>query len=375
MQKDYYKILQVPRNASKEDVKKAYRKLAHQHHPDKTGGDEQKFKEINEAYQVLGDERKRSHYDQFGTVFEHAGAGAGRGPFQGGFSWGGDSGGFQGFDVNMGEDMRGFSGFDFTDIFEDMMGGGSSGRQGRGSKKGRDIEMDLEIPFEEMIFGGKHEVDLQKLTKCARCEGKGAEPNTVFKKCSRCRGTGKFEKAQRTFLGVFSQVGVCPDCRGRGETPESPCLECGGAGIKEMRERIEIFVPKGINHGEILKLSGKGEASLTGGVPGDLFARIHVMPSKTYRRQGNDLIVVLPIAFSQAALGDKIEVKIPDTTLMIKIPEGTESGDILKVRGKGVPSSQGYGRGDLLVEIKVATPRNISKKAKGLIEELRKEGI
>jgi molecular chaperone DnaJ len=373
MSKDYYKILQVPRNASKEDVKKAYRKLAHQHHPDKTGGDEQKFKEINEAYQILGDEQKRAHYDQFGTVFEHAGGG--RGPFQGGFSWAGGGSGFQGFD--MGEDMRGFAGFDFSDVFEEMGfgGGGSSGRSGRGSKKGRDIEINLDIPFEEMIFGGKHEVDLQKLTKCVRCEGGGAEPNTVFKKCARCRGTGKFEKAHRTFLGVLSQVGICPDCRGRGEMPESPCNDCGGAGVREMRERIEIFVPKGINHGEILKLSGKGEASLTGGVPGDLFARISIMPNKQYRRQGNDLIAVLSVAFSQAILGDKVEMKTPDAMLMIKIPEGTESGDILKVRGRGVPSPQGYGRGDLLVEIKVITPRKISKKAKELIEELKKEGV
>ncbi|MBU6414812.1 molecular chaperone DnaJ [Patescibacteria group bacterium] len=373
MSKDYYKILQVARNATKDDIKKSYRKLAHQFHPDKAGGNEEKFKEINEAYQVLGDEHKRAQYDQFGTVFGDAG----RGAQQGGF-WGAQGqqgfGGFN-FDFGGGEGQE----FDFSDVFEDMLGGFGFG-DGRGggrpqSKKGRDIQIDLEIPFEEMIFGGRHEVEIQKIAQCARCGGTRAEPGTKLKKCAKCQGTGKITKTQRTILGTFSQIGACPDCLGKGETPEQPCRECGGKGIVSAREKIEIFAPKGIDQGEVLKISGKGEASLSGGVPGDLYAKIYVMPDKTFKRQGNDLVMLLPIQFSQATLGDKIDIKTPDSSIALKIPEGSESGDILKVRGKGIPFARGYGRGDLLVQIKVQTPRKVSRKAREAIEQLKKEGI
>ena len=364
MSKDYYKILQVPRNASKDDVKKAYRKLAHQFHPDKQGGSEEKFKEINEAYQVLGDERKRAQYDQFGSTFSDA---RGHGAHQGGF-------GFQGFDFG-GEDFRGFNDFDFSDIFEDLMGGMGGGRGQARSKKGRDIQIDLEIQFDEIFNGGRHEVQLQKLSQCARCTGAGIEPGTNFKTCSKCHGTGRFEKTQKTFLGVFSQVGACPDCQGKGKIPEVICRDCLGKGGIRGVERIEIVIPKGIDDGEMIRISGKGEASAAGGVPGDLYARIHLIQDKVFRRQGDDLILSMPLKFTQAALGDSVEVKTPDGVIKLKIPEGTENGDILKVRGKGVPSRQGYGRGDLLVEIKVETPKKVSKKARELIEKLKEEGV
>lgn len=365
MPKDYYKTLGVPRNATKEDIKKAYRKLAHQFHPDK-GGSEAKFKEINEAYQILGDEGKRAQYDQFGSVFEGA-----RGPGQGGFEWA-PGAGFGGF--HFGEEG---GDFDFADIFEDMFsglgfGGGSSPRR---SKKGRDIQIDLEIPFEEIIFGGRHTININKISACEHCQGGGGEPGTKMQKCGTCQGQGRVEKTQRTFLGSISQVAACPQCQGRGEMPETVCRECGGKGSVKRMETIELFVPKGIEDGEVMKISGKGEASGVGGVPGDLYVKVRVQADKTFRRQGNDLIMFLPIKFTQAVLGDAVDIKTPDGAIKLKIPEGTESGDILKVRGKGVPLARGYGRGDLLVEIKVLTPRHISKKAREALEKLREEGV
>ena len=379
MSKDYYKVLGVPRNATKEDIKRAYRKLAHLYHPDKAGGSEPKFKEINEAYQILGDDKKRSQYDQFGRVFSAGGGsaygGEGGTPFgQGGFEWG-RGGNFGGF--NFGEDMRGFADFDFSEVFEDVLGGmGFPGtkRETR-SRKGKDIQIDLEIPFEEMIFGGKHEVSLRKLSKCESCGGTGAEDKSKMKVCDKCGGAGKVERTQRTILGVFSQIGVCQDCTGRGEVPETPCKDCGSKGVRQTAERIEIFVPASVNNNELLKLSGKGEASLSGGVPGDLYVKIHVIPSKVYRRQSDDVIMELPVKFTDAALGTHVDVETPDGKIAMKIPEGTESGDILKIRGRGIPHSSGYGRGNLLIEVKVATPKKLSKKAKEMIEKLKEEGI
>ncbi len=363
MAKDYYKVLGIPRNATKEDVKRAYRRLAHQFHPDK-GGNETKFKEINEAYQVLGDEQRRAQYDQFGTVFE-----AGRAPGQGGFGW--QPGGGFGF----GEGFRGFGDFDFADIFEDVFAGFGGGGTQRRSRKGRDIQIELEIPFEEVIFGGRHAVEIAKTASCERCGGSGAEPGTKMQKCGTCQGRGRVERTQRTFLGALSQVTNCPTCHGRGEVPEKACAECSGRGALKRTEAIDIFIPKGIGEGELLKISGKGEASPWGGVPGDLYAKVRVRPDKAFRRQGNDLVMQLPVKFTQAVLGDSVEVRTPDGAIKLKIPVGTESGDILKVRGRGVPLARGYGRGDLLVEIKVLTPRHLSKKAREAVEKLREDGI
>lgn len=362
MARDFYKILGVPRNASRDDIKRAYRKLAHQYHPDK-GGSEVKFKEINEAYQVLGDEGKRAQYDQFGRVFEG-------GPGQTGFGWQPGAG--------FGEEFRGFGDFDFADIFEDVFSGfgfGGGPAAGRRSKKGRDIQMELEIPFEEVIFGGRHGIEVTKVSTCERCQGSGAEPGAKMVKCGACQGRGRVERTQRTFLGAMSQIYACPTCRGRGELPDAACRECGRQGTLKRPEQLEIFIPKGVEDGELLKISGKGEASAAGGVPGDLYVKIRVEPHKVFRRQGNDLVMLLAIKFSQATLGDSVEVKTPDSSIKLKIPEGTESGDILKVRGKGVPMARGYGRGDLLVEIKVLTPRHLSRKAKEGIEKLKEEGI
>src|SRR3989304_5176184 len=246
MSKDYYKILQVPQNASKDDIKKAYRKLAHQFHPDKHGGSEERFKEINEAYQVLGDDTKRQQYDQFGAVFE--GARSGGGQWQGGF-------GFPGFDFG-GVGFRGVGDFDFGDVFEDMFGGSGGARGGTKTKRGRDIQIDLEVPFAEIFAGGRHEVQIQKLTKCPHCEGVGTEPGTKLKTCTKCRGSGRLEKKQKTFLGTFSHVSVCPDCQGRGQVPEVICRDCFGKGVVRSLDRIDIVFPKGIESGELIKMSG-----------------------------------------------------------------------------------------------------------------------
>lgn len=372
MARDYYKILGVARNVTKEEIKKRYRELAHKFHPDK-GGDEQKFKELNEAYQVLSDDQKRSQYDQFGRVFEGGpfGGAQGRGPHQGGFEWPG------GFRFDFGETgAGGFTDFDFSDIFEDFFGGAGTGTKTRSrERKGRDIRIEVEIPFEESVLGAKKELELSKLARCHRCNGSGGEPGTKQKSCPTCQGKGNIQKTQRTFLGSFTQVAVCPECLGTGKRPEEACGVCRGKGTHQVNERLEVFVPKGIRDGEILKISGKGEASSTGGIPGDLYINIHVLPHRILRRQGDDIIMQLPLKLSQAILGDTNEVETLDGTISLKIPEGTQSGDILRVKGKGVYLSSGYGRGDLLIEIKVEIPRRTSKKIKEVVEALKKEGL
>lgn len=364
MPKDYYKILGVARNSTKEEIKKAYRALAHKYHPDK-GGDEQHFKEVNEAYQVLADDRKRSQYDQLGQVFS-AGGGEGRGAeWPGGFRF--DFGGP--FDAGQGAD------FDFSDIFEDFLGGLGGTRAKTRGRKGKDIRLDLSIPFEEAIFGGRRETELTKPSRCAHCEGSGGEPGTKLKNCQGCQGKGNVQKTQRTFLGSFTQVSTCAECLGAGKRPETLCSQCGGRGILETTEVLDIFIPRGIKDGEILKITGKGEASLSGGVPGDLYVKIRVEPHKIFRRQGDDIVMTLPIALSEAILGAAKEIQTLDGIIKLKIPEGTQAGDVLKIRGRGAYSASGYGRGDLLIEAKVAIPRKVSKKLKEAIEELKKEGL
>lgn len=368
MTKDYYKILGIARNATKDEIKKAYRKLAHQYHPDK-GGDEQKFKELNEAYQILSDDRKRSQYDQFGQVFEG-------GRSQGGFEWtfGGSPFGFgegRPFDSTQGRD------FDFSEVFEDFlgMGFGQGTRTKSRERRGKDIKVDFYISFEESIFGGKREIELSKLSRCLHCNGSGGEPGSKMKECPSCLGRGNIQKTQRTFLGSFTQVTVCPECKGGGRKPEIVCTQCRGMGVEQKVERLEVYIPKGVREGEILKITGKGEASLSGGAPGDLHIYLNVLPHKIFRRQGDDVVMQLPIKLSQAILGETIEVDTLDGILRLKIPEGTQSGDILKIRGKGAYSASGYGRGDLLIDIKVEIPRKAGKRVREIVEDLREEGF
>jgi len=364
--KDYYQILGIPRNASEEEIKKAYRKLAHKYHPDK-GGDAEKFKEINEAYQVLSNKEKRAQYDRFGRVFE-GGAGPG---FDQGSSWG------WGFDP---ETMReqfgeGFDFGDFGEIFEDFFPG-IWGQPRRERKRGGDIAVDIEIPLEAVLRGHEKTISLYKLVVCSRCSGSGGEPGTKVQECFSCRGTGEVQQIQKTFFGSFTRITTCPECKGEGTKPEKLCNVCGGEGRIKGEEAIRVFIPAGVDTNQELKIVGKGDAGRRGGKPGDLYVRILVKKHPVFERKGDDLYVTAPISFSQAALGDEIEVPtLEGKKILLKVPEGTESGKILRVSGKGIPHFSGYGRGNLYVKLIIKTPKHLTKKQKELMEQLRKENM
>ncbi|MBZ1356543.1 MAG: molecular chaperone DnaJ [Candidatus Nealsonbacteria bacterium] len=352
--KDYYKILGVSNNASKEDIKKAYRKLAHKYHPDKAGGNEGKFKEINEAYQVLSDESKRSQYDKYGNVFEGGGPGAG----------------FGGFDGNVNFDFG-----DLGDIFGEAFGF-SSPRRSKDVRKGKNIEIDLEMPLEAVLSEQKKSFNIRKFINCSRCQSTGAEPGTARNECFSCRGTGKVQEIKRTILGSFTQVATCPECDGEGQKPEKPCNVCRGEGRIKGEEKIDVIIPAGVDTNQALRVSGQGNAGKKGGASGDLHIRILVKEHPVFKRKGDHLFMSLPISFADAALGGKVEAKILDgKKIIIKIPAGTESGKILKISGKGVPHFSRFGRGDLYVGLTIETPKSLSRKQKELLEELRQAGL
>ena len=352
MSKDYYNILGVSKNASKDEIKRAYRRLAHQCHPDKNNGDDKKFKEVNEAYQVLSNDQKRQQFDQFGTAFD-----------QGGFS------GSQGF-----EDLfRGFSGQkvnfeDFGDIFGDVFSGAGFRRR----QKGKDIVVDVEISLEDAFKGVEKEIKLRKLSVCSHCGGAGGEPGKGKKKCSDCNGSGQVQQTKRTFFGVFSQVTTCPKCNGKGEIPEKYCKKCRGNGRIHDIEEITIDLPAGVDNGQTIRLAGKGEMPKKDGVPGDLYIRVHLKKHKLFERRGDDILYNLSLKFTQAVLGDKVEIPTLEKTVKLKIPEGTESGKLFRLADKGMPRVNSMGRGDQYVEITVKVPKKLSKK---LAEDLKKEGI
>jgi molecular chaperone DnaJ len=362
MAKDYYQILGVEKNATAEDIKKAFHKLAHKHHPDK-GGDEKKFKEINEAYQILSDKEKRQQYDNFGQDFSSGG--------QPGWGFGANP---QGWDF---ESMKGnFGASDFGDIFEEMFGFGGGGRQKRDQKRGKDIEVELELSLEEIIKEQEKEISIYKTAVCSRCQGKGAEPGTKVNECFSCRGTGQVQKIQRTPFGSFTSSATCPECQGEGFRPEKPCNVCKGEGRVKGEERIRVFIPAGIDTNQAVKIEGKGEAGRKGGRAGDLYVRLFVREHPVFKRKGDDLYAVLPVSFSQAALGAEIEAPtIEGSKIILKVPEGTESGKVLRISNKGVPHFSGYGRGHLYYELIVKTPKKLSRRQKELLEELKKEGI
>jgi len=350
---DYYKTLGVSRNASKEEIKKAYRKLAHKYHPDKKGGDEKKIREINEAYQVLTNDQKRAEYDRYGRVFSGTGA----------------TGGDAGFDFNFDSQFKG--GFDFTDIFEDFFGGFQT--NGRKTKRGRDISIDIEISFKESVFGVERRVVLTKPGFCETCRGKGAEPETALKNCSICQGSGTIRETKRSFFGTFTSLKECSRCQGKGKIPEKPCAVCNGYGILKKKEEVAVKIPAGIQNGEMIKLSGKGEA-VSQGIGGDLYIKIHVQPHPVFSKEGNNILMNLDIPITEAILGGERQINILDGAIKIRIPQGIDSGEILRIRGKGIPLEHG-GRGDLLIEIRVRIPKKLSKNAKNLVEELKKEGL
>jgi molecular chaperone DnaJ len=285
--KNYYETLGVQRNATKDEIKKAYHKLAHKYHPDKKGGDEARFKEVNEAYQILSDDKKRAEYDRYGRVFGNTGGFSGQAGFD-----------FSGFSAQAGQ-----AGFDFGDIFEEFFGG-AGGFGARHVRRGRDISIDIELSFEEAVFGCRRKVLLSKLVSCEKCKGEGREPGSALKTCSLCRGEGKVRETKRSFFGVFSAVKECDGCLGKGKVPEKQCSSCRGKGVAKQSKESTIVIPPGIGNGEIIKLSGEGEA-ISGGISGDLYIKIHVLPHSVFIREGNNILMDLDIKFSEAVLGVK----------------------------------------------------------------------
>src|SRR3989338_2918450 len=356
MSKNYYEILVVKNGASQEEIKKAYRKLAHEHHPDKKGGDEKKFKEINEAYQVLGDDQKRRQYDQFGQTFSQQGG----------------AGGFRGFDFS---GFEGGFGADLGDIFEDFLGGfGGFGRTGaRRQKRGSDISLGIDISFQESVFGGNRSVVIEKTSKCEICGGAGAEPGTGLKKCATCQGTGTVRETRRSLFGSFTALSECSHCRGRGESPERACKQCRGAGVLRQSQGIEIVIPPGIRDGEAIKLTGLGE-EVSKGQAGDLYVRIHVLPHHIFRREGYDILMDLHLPVSRMLLGGEETIDTLDGKISVRIPELSKSGDFLRLRGKGVSKARAQ-RGDLLIRLYPKLPKRLSPQAKKLLSDLEKEGL
>jgi len=352
MSKDYYKILQIEKDASSDEIKRAFRKLAHKYHPDKQGGDEQKFKEVNEAYQVLSDEGKRQQYDQFGTTFDQAGAGGfgGANPF--------GSGGFSSvnFDLN-----------DLGDIFGDVFGFGT---RKKSKARGADIEMNLEIDFKEAAFGTEKKVNLYKNVVCSKCSGNGAEPGTKIETCKNCQGSGKVTKVQQTILGAIQTRTACPDCQGEGQKAEKKCTNCAGIGIEKKEVEVNVKVPAGINNRETIKINNEGDAGLKGHNCGDLYISFNIKPDPVFERQDYDILTNEKISFTQAVLGDKIDIETIDGQVNLKIPSGTQSGTKFRLKGKGIPKLKAYGRGDHWITIDVDVPKNLSRKQKELLKKM-----
>lgn len=355
--KDYYKILGVSQSASPEEIKKAYYKLAHQHHPDKKDGNEKKFKEINEAYRVLSDVEKRAQYDRFGQVFEGPGMG---------FDWG------SAFDFGRGFDFSDLD-FDLGRIFEEFFAPDFSKRDLR---RGKDISIDIEIPLEATLKGLERKISLKKFVLCSRCQGTGGEPGTKIRECFSCRGTGQVQQIKRTFFGSITRFIICPECGGEGKKPEVPCNVCKGEGRVMGQEEIKFFVPPGVDSNQVLRFQGRGDAGKREGARGDLLVRTLIKPHKIFERKGDNLYITEIISLSQAALGDEIEVETLDgEKIILRISAGTESGKIFKISGKGIPHFSGFGRGNLYIGIRVKTPRRLTKKQRELLEELGKEGL
>jgi len=359
MTEDYYKTLGVEKSASQDEIKKAYRKLAHQHHPDKGNGDEAKFKEINEAYQTLGNKEKRAQYDQFGSAFNNMGGGAG------GFNWQDFArGGQGGFRSNVNMDDLG----DLGDIFGDLFGRGR--RRGTNTAVGEDIQITMTIDFREAVFGAEKNIRLDKMDTCEKCKGKGHEDGTKIITCPECNGLGRIQKI---VFGAFATESVCPTCKGEGKKPESFCSKCHGQGRVKNKKDIKITIPAGISEGETIRVSNQGNVGPKGSQSGDLFISFRIKSDKEFEREGYDILSKTEINISQASLGDKIQVSTLDGPVKLKIPAGTQSGKIFVLKNKGVPVLNSSGRGDQQVEVIVKTPKGLSRKAKKLMEELNRE--
>ncbi len=357
--RDYYDVLGVGKSADATEIKKAYRKLAMKYHPDKNQGDkeaEEKFKEINEAYEVLSDETKRRNYDQFG----HEGVN--------GQGFGG-AGGFGG---------QGYGGFEdiFGDIFGDMFGGGFGGGgrpRRRGPERGQDIKQRISISFEEAAFGKKVQVKINRSEECDECHGSGAKQGTSKKTCPTCHGSGQVQSVQRTPFGNIASTRTCSTCNGEGEVIESPCNKCHGKGSVRKTKTIEVDVPAGIDDGQMIKLAGQGELGTRGGPRGDLYIEVNVANHQLFTRDGYDVYLEMPITFAQATLGDNIQVPTLDGKVEYEIPEGTQTGTVFRLKGKGIPKLRSNVRGDQYVKVTVEIPKKLNDKQKELVRQFAKE--
>jgi len=355
--RDYYEVLGVAKGAGADDIKKSYRKLARQFHPDvnKAPDAEAKFKELSEAYEVLSDDDKRAAYDRYGHAAVDGSAPGGTGGFSG--------------------DFTGFGGL--GDIFEEFFGfggqrGGSASTSRRTPRRGADLRFDMTITFDEAAFGLEREIDVARYETCPRCTGKGAEPGTTPNKCGTCNGTGEVRRVQQSILGSFVNVTTCPTCRGEGETISMPCSQCRGNKKIRVTRRLNVKVPPGVDTGTQIRLASEGELGEFGGPPGNLYVVLNVTPHKFFRRREDDVVMEVQVNVAQAALGDEIVVPTLDGDEKISIPGGTQTGRVITIKGKGIPHLRRQGRGDQLVVVQVAVPTNLTSDQRKLFGELAK---
>jgi molecular chaperone DnaJ len=339
-----YETLGVAKNASQDEIKKAYRKLVREVHPDRNPGMEERFKEVQNAYDVLSDPEKRKRYDTFGSA-------NGRAP----------DGGATTFD---------FGDFDLGDIFGGLFGGGGAGRQQQPQRgqRGNDVEVEVRLSFEDALQGVKTTVPVQLELACHTCHGTGAAPGTTPVKCPKCNGSGVVATSQ----GLFALQQPCPQCRGMGSIVETPCPTCHGSGRERRTKRYTVTIPAGVKDGTRIKLKGKGEAGYGGAPAGDLFVVTRVEPSKIYERRGDDLVTVVHVPYTTVALGGTVEVPTPEGAVEMKIPAGTEDGKLLRIKGRGAPKLKGSGKGDVLARVRIQVPKKVNKKQRELLEELGK---
>ena len=353
--RDYYEVLGVQKGAREEEIKKAYKKMARKYHPDLNPGDkdaEEKFKEVNEAYEVLSDSEKKARYDQFGFAGVDPNFGAG----------GGGYGGGAGFDFG-----------DLGDIFGSFFGGGFGGGQTRRNpnapQRGESIRMNLTISFEEAAFGCEKELELDRYESCETCHGSGAAPGTSPETCPDCGGSGVVQTRRQTPMGVFASTAPCSRCGGRGKIIKEPCKDCRGSGMVRRRRKIQASVPAGIDNGQTISIRGQGHAGKNGGPAGDLLVTITVRPHELFRREGTSVLCEAPITFPQAVLGAELEIPTIDGKVKYDIPEGTQSGTTFRLKGKGIPALNGRGRGDQYVTVYIETPRNLNREQKEALKK------
>lgn len=357
--RDYYEVLGVKKDATADEIKKAYRKLAKENHPDLHPGDkacEERFKEVNEAYEVLSDEEKRKKYDQFGHAAFDPNAGYGAGGFGGGFGGFGDFG-----------DLGDIFG-SFGDIFG-FGGGGAQRSNPNAPRKGDNIRSSVSISFEEAAFGCEKEITIGRVEQCPDCKGTGCQPGTTPEVCPDCKGTGTVRTTQRTPFGMVQSTGACPKCKGTGKIIHQPCKTCRGMGMIRRQHKVKVTIPAGIDDGQAISQRGKGNAGANGGPAGDLLVSVIVRPHARFERDGNSVLLQQPISFAQAALGAEIEVPTLDGNVKMTVPEGTQPGATFRLRGKGIPYLRGSGRGDQFVTVDVVVPKNLTGSQKDLLRQ------